>query len=114
MTTLRDKFSNELSDAQTERLAFLLEELGEAQQAIGKILRHGYDSQSPIVGGDTYNRDDLIKELGDVSCAIGMLADAGDIDRSTLLARAIAKKESVKQWMHHQRTGHPIPIEELR
>jgi hypothetical protein len=35
------KFSNELSDAEVERLAILAEEMGEAQQCIGKILRHG-------------------------------------------------------------------------
>lgn len=40
------KFSNKLNDAQSERLALLLEELGEAQQAIGKILRHGYQSRT--------------------------------------------------------------------
>lgn len=33
---------NQLTNAQAERLHILLEELGEAQQAIGKILRHGY------------------------------------------------------------------------
>jgi hypothetical protein len=37
---------NGLAPAETERLALLLEELGEAQQAIGKILRHGYESQA--------------------------------------------------------------------
>ena len=31
---------NKLSDAETERLAILAEEMGEAQQAIGKIIRH--------------------------------------------------------------------------
>ena len=36
---------NKLSAAEAERLALLLEELGEAQQAIGKILRHGYENR---------------------------------------------------------------------
>ena len=31
-----EKFSNGLNDAEAERLAILLEELGEAQQAVGK------------------------------------------------------------------------------
>lgn len=37
-----DEPFNDLSNAELERLALLLEELGEAQQVIGKILRHGY------------------------------------------------------------------------
>ena len=41
---------NQLSDAQLERLYILSEELGEAQQAVGKILRHGYDSKHPETG----------------------------------------------------------------
>ena len=43
---------NKLTAAQTERLAILSEELGEAQQAIGKIMRHGYDSCNPLLGND--------------------------------------------------------------
>lgn len=41
------KFSNNLSDAELERLAYLAEECGEVQQIIGKIIRHGYESYSP-------------------------------------------------------------------
>ena len=33
---------NELSPAEVERLAILAEEMGEAIQVIGKVLRHGY------------------------------------------------------------------------
>jgi hypothetical protein len=36
------EYFNSLTPAELERLSLLLEELGEAQQAIGKILRHGY------------------------------------------------------------------------
>ena len=32
---------NRLSPAEYERLAILAEEMGEAQQALGKIMRHG-------------------------------------------------------------------------
>ena len=39
-----------LTLSRLERLALLLEELGEAQQVIGKILRHGYDSRHPDGG----------------------------------------------------------------
>ena len=33
---------NQLTPAETERLAILAEECGEVIQAVGKILRHGY------------------------------------------------------------------------
>lgn len=39
---------NQLSPAEAERLALLSEELGEAQQAIGKILRHGQPSMQGV------------------------------------------------------------------
>lgn len=44
---------NGLSPAETERLALLSEEMGEVQQAIGKILRHGYESIHPDGGRRT-------------------------------------------------------------
>ena len=44
---MTQSFSNGLNDAEAERLAILLEEFGEAQQAVGKILRHGYESYDP-------------------------------------------------------------------
>lgn len=97
-----NEFSNGLTPAQTERLAFLLEELGEAQQVIGKILRHGYESSNPLVVGDPTNREALEREMGDVVCAFGLLADAHDVDRTASLGRALLKKTAVKQWMHHQ------------
>ena len=38
-----ETFNTGLTDAQRERLARLLEERGEVQQIIGKVLRHGFD-----------------------------------------------------------------------
>jgi hypothetical protein len=61
---MKGEFSNGLTPAQLERLAFLSEELGEAQQAIGKIVRHGYDSYNPLVLTNSNNREDLEKEIG--------------------------------------------------
>jgi len=52
----------QLSAAQVERLALLVEELGEASQAAGKILRHGF--RQPGLPYD--NARDLSLELGDV------------------------------------------------
>jgi|ERR1700733_6552830 len=96
------KFSNNLSDAQLERLAILSEELGEAQQAIGKILRHGYNSWNPEVVGNNTNVSDLEKELGDVLFAIQMLQDAGDVSTTNINARMWEKAEKIKPYLHHQ------------
>jgi len=91
---------NGLTPAEAERLALLLEELGEAQQAIGKILRHGYESRHPD-GGPT-NREALQRELGDVYAAIDMLKDAGDTDPLAMSMAMTRKKERVHQYLHHQ------------
>lgn len=95
---------NQLTPAEAERLALLLEELGEAQQAIGKILRHGYDSSNPVSGDTATNRQMLEKELGDVRHAMIRLCDAGDLNKSSIHDRAEIKAVSVQPWLHHQ--GH--------
>ena len=91
---------NELTPAQAERLALLLEELGEAQQAIGKVLRHGYESSHPD-GGPT-NRESLQRECGDVRHAMIRLCEAGDLDKTAIHERADVKALSVEQYLHHQ------------
>lgn len=108
---------NELTPAEDERLAYLMEECGEVIQIIGKIMRHGFESRDPTKAVPTFddnrggqtgfrntsptNRKLLERELGDVIRAIGMLTGAGDLDRvniDTLGARA-----APLQYMHHQR-----------
>lgn len=96
------KFSNDLTDAQLERLAILSEELGEAQQAIGKIIRHGYHSWNPEVVGKTTNRDDLAKELGDVQYAIDRLIGHDDIDGHAFIKRMHEKPGKIAKYLHHQ------------
>jgi NTP pyrophosphatase (non-canonical NTP hydrolase) len=97
-----EKFSNQLTDAELERLAFLSEELGEAQQAVGKILRHGYESYNPIVDTGMTNRRELERELGDINAAIFMLVQAKDVSGTAVYKRSDQKVEGVKRWLHHQ------------
>jgi len=92
---------NNLSDAEAERLAFLLEELGETQQAIGKILRHGYENYHPDFPGIT-NRKDLCREIGDVCAAIQMMMVVKDIEATTVRHFKALKLEKVKEYLHHQ------------
>ena len=95
---------NQLTNAQAERLALLSEELGEAQQAVGKILRHGYESRHPD-GGPT-NRESLERELGDVKAAIFLLTDADDLNSGNLAFNMLKKSDRVGQYMHHQQGQH--------
>jgi len=89
---------NQLTAAETERLALLLEEMGEAQQVIGKILRYGYESSNPFDLCGFSNRQLLEHELGDVRHAMIRLCEAGDLSKDGIHARAEIKRETVKQW----------------
>lgn len=93
-------FSNELSEAQIERLAVLSEELGEAQQCIGKILRHGFDSYNPVIDTGT-NRRSLERELGDVYEAILMLCRSRDLSEAEINHRQAQKRINIQKWLHY-------------
>ena len=99
------KHFNRLTPAEAERLALLAEECGEVVQAIGKVLRHGFESTHPD-GGPT-NREALERECGDVYHAIWRLIGAGDIDGNGMSQRADDKAKSVVRYLHHQ--GHNAP-----
>lgn len=93
---------NRLSPAEAERLALLLEEMGEAQQIIGKILRHGYESFNPKDDKETPNRKLLEKELGDVRHAMIRLCEAGDLNKEGIHDHADRKRVTVERYLHHQ------------
>lgn len=96
------KNHNQLTPAETERLAILAEEMGECIQVIGKILRHGYDSRNPLMPLSETNRENLMKELGDVELAIYLMAEARDIDRNCIDRARIEKGKNITPWLHHQ------------
>jgi hypothetical protein len=95
------EFSNELTPAQLERLAILSEEMGEAQQIIGKIIRHGYESGDPTKDYVS-NRLLLEKELGHVYLALWLMAEANDLTHRELIYWQEKKRESIQRWLHHQ------------
>lgn len=97
------KHFNELTPGEAERLALLLEEMGEAQQIIGKVLRHGYECYSPDDPARTTNRRLLEKELGDVLAAFDLIVTAQDIEASRVEAHRAQKHLKVRQYLHHQR-----------
>lgn len=97
-------FTNGLGDTETERLALLLEELGEAQQIIGKILRHGYDSRNPNDPASPRNSALLEIELGHVRFAVDLLCASADISGLRINESARRKARAVKRYLHHQPT----------
>jgi NTP pyrophosphatase (non-canonical NTP hydrolase) len=98
---MREPF-NQLTPAQAERLALLAEECGELIQAIGKVLRHGYESVNPFAPEMGTNRDMVERECGDVRYAMIALCEAGDLSKEVIHAQADCKRANVKQYMHHQ------------
>ena len=110
------KFFHNLTPAQHERLSILLEELGEAAQAIGKILRHGLDSHNPVIDDGSSNRSMLEKEIGDVFAAVSMLTAASDLDRGSIESARRWKIEKIQRCTHHQPriSGPPGAEEALR
>lgn len=90
---------NDLRPAQAERLALLVEEMGESLQAIGKVLRHGLDSRHPD-GGPT-NRKLLEKELGHVQHAVDRLCHIEDLSRLVIDKQAALRAERAEQYLHH-------------
>jgi NTP pyrophosphatase (non-canonical NTP hydrolase) len=93
---------NKLTNAETERLAILTEEMGECLQIIGKIQRHGYESRNPLIEGSKTNREKLELEMGDVLNALHMMVKANDLDYDDVESHSIVKAIKIKQWLHHQ------------
>lgn len=94
---------NGLTPAEAERLACLAEECGEVIQAIGKVLRHGYDSAHPDqTTSDRYNRTDLERECGDVLATIDLMANAGDLRANKMDEHRQKKHRSRAKYFHHQ------------
>lgn len=103
-----------IPNAKHERLSLLLEELGECQQIIGKILRHGFESWHPEDASRTTNRELLEKEVGHVLHALDRMCFSDDIDPSSIKDHAYQKGDSVERYLHHQsRTGYSSAIKEL-
>ena len=107
MTTVnidvKSLYYSKLSPSEFERLALLLEELGETQQAIGKILRHGYESYNPDDSEHNGNREDLIRELGHVIAAIQIMIKAEDFRKQDIKYYKDFKLNSFKPYLHHNK-----------
>lgn len=97
---------NELTLGQAERLAMLSEEAGEIVQIIGKILRHGYDSQHPDeLNTQIDNRHNLCKEIGDFTGVMRAMVRSGDISAPKIERFAEQKWQNALQFTHHQKVN---------
>jgi NTP pyrophosphatase (non-canonical NTP hydrolase) len=88
------------SKAQTERLAVLIEEMGEASHVACKALRHGFRAYHPDLLMN--NRRFLAEEIGDVLAAIAIMVNAGDLNLKDIEVARARKMERIQEFMHHQ------------
>lgn len=94
--------SIEMKAAERERFALLAEELGEAIQIVGKILRHGLYSRNPLDGSGPLNVDMLEREIGDVLAAVYILSAHGSINQLDIDKARAAKLSKVGQFLHEK------------
>jgi NTP pyrophosphatase (non-canonical NTP hydrolase) len=96
---------NQLTPAEAERLAILAEEAGEIVQAVGKILRHGYESYHPD-DPRTSNRQHLERELGDLSAIVYDMCRREDLSPAAIESQRhlkLGRLEAGTLYLHHQR-----------
>lgn len=101
---------NGLTPAEAERLALLAEECAEVIVAVGKVLRHGYESYNPTEYNGYSNRRTLMIEMGDVRAAMIMLCDAGDVQKEGVHAQADHKLKCVRQWLSYRNSVAEFPM----
>lgn len=90
---------NRIGEAEQERLGLFTEETGEANQVVGKILRHGLDSYHPDMPLLS-NANLLELEAGHVLAAIDLLVACGTLSREALEKERRAKLEKLRSWLH--------------
>lgn len=91
---------NDLTEAESERLAMLAEESAEVIQMVGKTLRHGYVSQHP--DGGPINRALLRKEIVDFMAVLTLMVDENDFIPLDQLEVDEAIKRKLT-YTHHQK-----------
>lgn len=90
---------NQLTEAQAERLACLIEECSEVQKEACKILRHGYQSVNPL-DPQVNNRDLLAWEMGDLLNTIWWLVETKDVNPKLVDTAVQNKTHRRRVWLH--------------
>jgi hypothetical protein len=98
------KHFNNLTPAEAERIALLMEECAEVIQICGKILRHGYESFNPMDSNRTTNRRVLEREVGHVRFAISLMTEEDrDLTDEGLDKSFYEKSINVWKYLHHNK-----------
>ena len=81
-----------MSPGEIERLAILAEECGEVAQAVGKVLRFGWEGQSPY--GGRVNRVALEREVGNLRAIVNLMLDS----RTICASRSCRRGSGPSAW----------------
>lgn len=105
-----------VTPAELERLAILSEECGEVQQAIGKIIRHGYKDKHLVpnkrTGTILNNRSTLELEIGDMLVAVDRVID-NDLHRGEV-TKYYDEKKAMNQFLHHNHGAYEYSEQEVK
>ena len=107
-----DEPKNGLTPGQVERLVMLAEEAGEIVQAVGKVLRHGYESSHPHDPDSVTNRESLMREIRDFTAVASRMGRTGDLPIKD--EDGFHSFDAAKTWMrklpytHHQGYHRPL------
>lgn len=93
------KLNEELSESM-ERMAALIQVMGKANQTVCKTLLHGY--VATFAGVDYDNREDLMRELGDVEAAVDLMVERGDVSREKIDQYRHLKSAKLLRYLKHQ------------
>ena len=94
--------NHHLTPAQIELLALLSEQLGGAVQAVGEVLRHGYDKSDPAKHDGATSRGKLETALGNVRATMIMLCESEGVSKEQIHFMADYKIEQVKKHLRYQ------------
>ena len=93
------KLNEELSET-IERMGLLIQAMGKANQAVCKALLHGYNATFEDITYD--NRDDIMRELGDVEAILELMIKRGDLNRETIANYRDDKSSKLSRYLKHQ------------
>lgn len=91
-----------LSPAEIERLVILAQQCGEVVQACATIMRHGYESCSPLDERCKPNRIMLERKVGGLRGVVDLMTQRGDMKPQELAAWRARKRSVLAKGTHHQ------------
>jgi len=96
--------NHHLTPAQIELLALLSEQFGGAVQAVGEVLRHGYDKSDPAKSNGATSGSRLETALGNVRATMIMLCESENVSKERIHFMADYKSQQVKKHLRYQKS----------